>query len=404
MLIIPIRTESEIRRTPSVNILLIGLNILLFGLMGESPLTEQLATWKTQYLVFQSDTPTVVQFFTYQFLHADIWHLLGNMLFLWVFGNSVNSKMGDLPYLLFYLSSGVFAAWVYGMLTPGPSHLLGASGAIASVTTAYLVLFPRSKVTVMVWLFFIYFFQVQAMIIIGVKVIVWDNIIAPSLGGQDSVAQSAHLAGYFFGFVCALGLLLIRAIPRDQFDILALWKRWNQRRAMAAALPNPDAAARAQFGSVAQIESLDPAQQKLEDEKLDAIDKIRTQITEALDVGNVEDACKHYGELLDINDEQCLSENQQLTVARHYYSSQQFIKAANAFERFIEIYAYTLEAENIRLLLGIMYARDLKQYAQADKHLMRCMKTLKDEGRRQQCAAWLGQVRALLGDAKPEQS
>ena len=76
------------------------------------------------------------QFFTYQFLHADVGHLFGNLLFLWVFGNSVNGKMGNWPYLLFYLAGGVCAAWGWAALNPGPLHLVGASGAIAAVTTA----------------------------------------------------------------------------------------------------------------------------------------------------------------------------------------------------------------------------------------------------------------------------
>ena len=144
-------------------------------------------------------------------------HLLGNMLFLWVFGNSVNGKMGDIPYLLFYLAGGVFAAWGYAILQAKVFYLVGASGAIAAVTTAYLALFPRSRVTVMVWFFFfIHFFEVPAMILIGLKVIVWDNVVAPKLAGADSVAYGAHIAGYFFGFLVSLNMLFLRALPRDQ--------------------------------------------------------------------------------------------------------------------------------------------------------------------------------------------
>ena len=116
-----------------------------------------------------------------RFAPADVWHLVGNMLFLWVFGNGVNAKLGDLPYLFFYLAGGVFAGVVFGWLSA--DELLGASGSIAAVTTAYLVLYPRSRVTVLFAFFFITFFEVPATIIIAVKIILWDNILAPQIAG-----------------------------------------------------------------------------------------------------------------------------------------------------------------------------------------------------------------------------
>ncbi|GAG48796.1 unnamed protein product, partial [marine sediment metagenome] len=238
--------------------LLIGVNLLVYLLFDEKLFGQATAVFKQQYLVFESTDPAFHQFFTYQFLHADIWHLFGNMLFLWVFGNGVNGKMGDIPYLLFYLAGGVFAAWGHAVVDPEPFRLVGASGSIAAITTAYLALFPRARVTVLVWFFFIYFFEMSAMIIIGLKIIVWDNIVAPNLGTQGAVAYQAHLAGYLFGFVAALLLLFFRALPRDQFDILALWKRWNQRRELTAAMSSPAAQARAQYGTVAQVPKRDP--------------------------------------------------------------------------------------------------------------------------------------------------
>jgi membrane associated rhomboid family serine protease len=115
LVIIPIRTESVIRRTPLVNYILLGVNVFLFLLLDQALSGEAIQSFKMRYLALHSDEPALYQFFTYQFLHADLWHLLGNMLFLWVFGNSVNAKMGDIPYLLFYLAGGVFAAWGYAL-------------------------------------------------------------------------------------------------------------------------------------------------------------------------------------------------------------------------------------------------------------------------------------------------
>ena len=337
-MIIPIRTESRVRRTPHVNYLLIGLNMALFLLLDEKLFGGAVNSLKDQYLAFDASAPAFYQFFTYQFLHSDVWHLFGNLLFLWVFGNSVNGKMGDVSYLLFYLAGGVFAAWGWAVLNPEPSHLVGASGAIAAITTAYLALFPRSRVTVMVWFFLIYFFELSAMIIIGLKIIVWDNLIAPSFGPPDHVANQAHLAGYLFGFLGALGMLLFRAIPRDQFDILALWRRWKLRREFATTQAVPDAEARARFGSAARIEPVSPRQRTIEEHRLDEIAELRSRIAEALT-------------------------NREMGTAA---------------------------AEHERL------------YQAADNYLTQALDALHDEGRRAQCLHWLRGVRGVLGRPAPE--
>ncbi len=403
LLIIPIRTESVIRRTPVVNYALIGINSCLFLLFHRALAAEALLVFKAKYLIFHAGSPSVQEFFTYQFLHADTPHLLGNMLFLWVFGNSVNAKMGNFVYALFYLSGGVFAAWGFALIGTPSSHLVGASGAIAAVTTAYLALFPRSHVTVLIWLFvFIHFIQMPAMILIGLKVIVWDNIIAPRLGGPGSVAHSAHLAGYFFGFVSALGMLLLRALPRDQFDILALWKRWHRRREFAAVMADPEAAARARHGSAARVASADPEERTVEDRRLDEITDLRTQIAERLEQREVSEASALYEKLVDMDPRPWLSEHHQLTVARGYYSGGEPSKSAAAFERFIEGFPNSIEVSSVRLLLGIIYARDLRQFEVADKHLTQSMESLRDQSHRDQCVEWLKHVRQALGRAAPE--
>ncbi len=403
IVVIPIRTESVARSQPLVNYLLIGVNLVLFVALNRAFGGAQLEAWKTEHLYFHSQAPHLYQFLTYQFLHADAWHLFGNMLFLWVFGNSVNGKMGNVPYLLFYLAGGIFAAWGYATVSADAFQLVGASGAVAAVTTAYLALFPRSHVTVLVWLFlFIHFFEWPAMIIICAKIIVWDNIVGPLIGGGGAVAYGAHLAGYLFGFVASLVMLFLRALPRDQFDILALWKRWNQRRELSAALADPAAAAKAQFGSAAQVKALSPEAQTAAEQQLDEISELRGKIGERLEHDDAPAAATLYEQLMLDDPRQCLSERQQLAVAREFYSTARFPQAAAAFDQFVECYARSSEATNVRLLLGIIYARDLAQFEAADKHLSESFKALRDEERRSQCLQWLKNVRAALGRPAPE--
>lgn len=402
MLVLPIRTESESRRTPIANYGLIGVNLLAFIVLQERVLGDAAQVVRDQYLAFQSEAPEIYQFFTYQFVHAGPMHVLGNMLFLWVFGNSVNGKMGQLPYLMFYLAGGAFAAWGFALAGSEASSLVGASGAVAAITTAYLALFPRSRVTVLAWFFFIYFFEVSAMLVIGLKIIVWDNIVAPQLVGAGNVAYAAHLSGYLFGFVGAMALLLMRALPRDQFDMLALWKRWNQRRQFAASMAQPGAEARGRYGSAARTDTVDKEQRTREDERLDEMATLRTKIGEAIDRGDKHVAAEFYEELTRVDPKQCLSERWQLDVARELYTAERFESAALAFERFVACYPNSVEAENVRFLLGIIYARDLKRFEAADEYLTKTWETMRDRERREQCYRWLADVRAALDRPVPD--
>jgi hypothetical protein len=277
------------------------------------------------------------------------------------------------------------------------ADLLGASGSIAGVTTAYLVLFPRSRVTVLYWMFFIGTFELPAMIIIGIKIILWDNVMAPSIGGAGNVATGAHLSGYLFGFLASSGMLLIRVLPRDQFDMLALLKRWGRRQAHRQTMADPQARARAQFGRVARTVPPSPQERAEEEAHLDRIGELRVQIAEALERGDLAFAANLYEQLAATDSGQGLSARNQMMVAREFYATGRFPQAAAAFDRYLAQYGATAEAVDVRLLLGIIYARDLRQYEAAEKHLAASHDRLRDGPRRAQCSHWLAQVRAALG-------
>jgi membrane associated rhomboid family serine protease len=398
---IPIRTETSIKATPWVNYALIAANILAYFVLDYSH-SQALTQLKDQHLVLHADWPRLYQFFTYQFLHASPMHLAGNMLFLWVFGNPVCAKMGSLPYLLFYVSGGVFAAWGYALDATGP--MLGASGAIAAVTTAYLALFPRSRVTVLFFFFIITTFDVPAIILIVFKVILWDNIIMPGVEGGGNVAYSAHLAGYLFGFVATLLMLWWRALPRDSFDMVALWKRWHQRRAYAAALSTPEARARAERGTVARPILASPEVAAAENVRWDRVTDLRGRIADGVTGGDIGSATALYEQLIALDSAQCLPEKQQLQVARHFYETGRFPQAAGAFERFLASYPRSSDSDDVRLLLGIVYARDLRQYATAEQQLATALERIGQGNRREQCERWLRHVQAALGKNAPDQT
>ncbi len=152
---------------------------------------------------------TFVPLFTHMFLHGGWLHIIGNMLYLWVFGDNVEDRLGSPTYLLFYLLCGIAAAIGQGLVSPGP--MLGASGAIAGVLGAYLILFPRARVRTLIFLgIFITVLQLPAVIVIGFFIVIQliDAVGLLRIAGHaasDQVAYFAHL----FGFAAGLVLIFI---------------------------------------------------------------------------------------------------------------------------------------------------------------------------------------------------
>ena len=145
---------------------------------------------------------------TSMFLHAGVLHFAGNMLFLWVFGNSVEGSMGRGRFIAFYLLSGavaVYAQAAFNVDATGPT--IGASGAVAGVLGAYALLYPRARIlTFVLVIFFFTFVEIPAMILLGLWFLlqflpVVGQLATPEVAGQGSVAYLAHVGGFIFGLV-----------------------------------------------------------------------------------------------------------------------------------------------------------------------------------------------------------
>ncbi len=400
---IPIRTDSPIRRAPRVNqaIIVVNLLVYIFADLLAARLGWGDAAALKRRLVIDPQNLELHQFFTYQFLHGDFLHIAGNMLFLWVFGNGVNSKMGNVAYLFFYLACGVFAG--VGFASTSEDPCLGASGAIAGVTTAFLVLFPRSAVTVFYW-FWLYIgtLQVQALILIVVKIILWDNIIAPSLardGAFVQVAYSAHIAGYLFGFLWCSLMLFLRALPRDQYDIIALVKRYQQRQQYRAAMADPNARAKAMYGKVARpiaSRSGEAVETPLSPEEAEIV-RMRGEIADFLDRHDYAAAAKAYQALTVRDPSQCLSRAQMLEIANQLMTMGRYPQAASAYEKYLAAYPGDSETEEVKLVLGIIYAKYLEQPESAQKHLRDALVRLTNPEHIRQATHWLDTASAALG-------
>jgi membrane associated rhomboid family serine protease len=217
---IPIRDHNPSGTTPWVTWALIALNVGVFLsywplFADERALTLFFRDWAMipALVTVRGEYAGV---FTSMFLHGGLMHLAGNMLFLWIFGDNLEDRMGHLPFLAFYLASGVAAGITHIMGGPGSMvPTVGASGAIAGVMGGYLLLFPRARVDILIIiLFFVRIITIPA----ALMLILWFafQVIAglgadPDMGG---VAYWAHAGGFVAGAVLALPVFLRLGGPR----------------------------------------------------------------------------------------------------------------------------------------------------------------------------------------------
>lgn len=153
--------------------------------------------------------PEDLSYITYSFLHGDIFHLGGNMLFLWVFGDNVEDALGHFRFLVFYLACAAAGAFLHGLILPDSEMpLIGASGAIAGVVVAYLILYPRVKVWVLA------FGRIPLRIPAYIPLILWIifQFVMIAIGSDDEVSWAAHIGGIVVGAVLVL-VLRSRDVP-----------------------------------------------------------------------------------------------------------------------------------------------------------------------------------------------
>jgi membrane associated rhomboid family serine protease len=213
--VIPIRDENPTEATPLVTLALIAVNLAVWLLVqGAGFSQDQLQASVVAYGTVPCELTGAcrhsgglgwLELVTSMFMHGGWQHLLGNMLFLWVFGNNIEDSMGHVRFVLFYLICGVAAGLAHVFFSPASQvPAVGASGAIGGIMGAYVLLYPRAQVqtwippffvvNIRAWFFLIYWFVIQLVMGVG------------SLGGPDAggVAVWAHVGGFL------AGLLLIK--------------------------------------------------------------------------------------------------------------------------------------------------------------------------------------------------
>ncbi len=216
---IPLRDSMRTQRYPYVNILLIFVNFALFFYqmtLSNEQLTALFFRFGVipQNFIFQQGN-LVFPLLGSMFLHGGWFHLLGNMLYLWVFGDNVEDRMGRGVYLLFYLAAGITASLVHIAANPQSAiPTIGASGAIAGVLGAYFILFPRARVLTLIP---IGFFLTTARLPAVIFLFLWFfmqlfNALAAAATAAQMVAWWAHIGGFLAGIVAGIVTLLYRRI------------------------------------------------------------------------------------------------------------------------------------------------------------------------------------------------
>lgn len=162
----------------------------------------------------------VTRFISYAFLHVGWSHLFFNMLMLYILGNNINDRLGQVGYLGFYLGGAVFAG--IGFLALGGQAMVGASGAVGAVMGAYLVLLPTANISLNA---IVVTLEVPSMYFVIVFFLYNVVMSLASRLGAPTVAYEAHIAGMLFGFAVALAMLVVRLLPRHPSDLLGLVQR-----------------------------------------------------------------------------------------------------------------------------------------------------------------------------------
>jgi len=260
---IPIRDQNPTSSTPYMTILLIMLNMGVFFYQAWGPGGADRMIWKYGYVpaelvqgsagfaahlrehpivevrrdaqgrplryvltgrpVLQVNTvaneqapalPAWVNIFTCMFLHGGWMHLLGNMLYLWIFGNNIEDRLGSTLFTLFYLGTGVVGNLAHTLFDPGVVPLVGASGAISGVMGAYVLLFPRTRILALVpvgW--YPLYVSLPAWVFLGIYFVV-QNLYPATFTAGGNVAYWAHIGGFVAG--AALILVFPRRRPPPQ--------------------------------------------------------------------------------------------------------------------------------------------------------------------------------------------
>jgi membrane associated rhomboid family serine protease len=232
--VIPLKDENPSNTVPVINILLIVTNISVFIYMNYfTPLSTRSIIFKLGFIPYELShfvdvnpknlVPIPLTIFTAMFMHGGWLHLLSNMLYLWIFGDNIEDKLGHINYLIFYITCGITATLVHGFININSRiPTLGASGAIAGVLGAYMFLFPKARIKTLLFLgIFFQIIHVPAIIMLGYWILIQILSAYAEYGSKTGagIAWFAHIGGIVAGLV-----LIVVMKKRGRRRYLKKWK------------------------------------------------------------------------------------------------------------------------------------------------------------------------------------
>ena len=384
-MLIPFGTDRPLHRPSFMTPLLIGVNIAVFlaHAIAERVMDPQDFQRLLSPLLVSGPNFRPWQLVTYAFLHAGWKHLLGNMLFLWVFGPNVEDRLTRWGFLAFYLVGGAVAGGAHALFEANPA--LGASGAVAAVTGAYIVLFPHTRIKCLLFFIIIGIYQIPAWFFIAFA-IAKDLVFAGF--ANDNVAYIAHIGGYAFGILVSLVLLWRHVLSREPYDLFTIGRQAYRRRQLREATHRYQARPGMPERRPANRRSAPGTAASLPEAPADGpAAHARAAIAALLAQDKLVEAASAYKQLVEehaATPAMCtLGRRHQLDIANHFFSVGEFEAASYAYQRFLDTYPRDAESPRVRLILGLINARYLNDPVRARQLLAGLETSLHDAAQRE---------------------
>lgn len=293
------------------------------------------------------------QLLTSAFLHGGWMHLIFNMIVLMALGPNVEDKIGHIGFALLYIVGAAASAAAHILVSDNPA--IGASGAIAAITGAYLVLFPKTRI-ICFFVFTLSRIAVPAWWFIGISIAI--DLLANGLGSGSGIAHAAHLGGYFFGIAVTLALLWAKAIEREPYDLFTVLRQKKRRADFAQASKAHGEMVQRRVGA-----------DRPESSRVRAMYEARLRLAELVSGSQMDKACDLYRVFADEfgSDDPgaVLSRDLQLRLAEALVQSGDRTSAVAAYLAFARAYPSDRETPGALLISALMLAEDLGQPAEA---------------------------------------
>lgn len=347
-MLIPLTTDRPRRRAPVLIHALVLINALAFvwSLSVQSRDPGDFIRLIDTFAV-QNDGFHWYQLLTSAFLHGGWMHLIFNMIVLMALGPNVEDKLGHIGFAVLYVVGAVASGVAHLAMSDNPA--IGASGAIAAVTGAYLVLFPNTRI-ICFFVFTLSRIAVPAWWFIGLSIAI--DLLANGFGTESGVAHGAHLGGYFFGIGSTMILLWTGVLKREPYDLFTVLRQRKRRADFARAARNHEQFVQERVGATKQ-----------ESPRTRAMYEARARIGEFVSGGQMEKAADEYRVFLDeFGSEEpatVMSRDLQLRLAEHLVHAGDRASAAKAYVAFARAYSTDREAPGALLIAALMLGQDL---------------------------------------------